>query len=70
MLDVAAIPKRQNCDRLIVWVDNPIFWNLCLSVISTLGHGITLWVVRADDLEHQVGTVPKAFPLPRVLSIA
>src|SRR4051794_40052948 len=50
-------------------MDNPILRDLCLSIVGALDHNIACRIIRADDLKHEVGAIPEACPLARVLCI-
>src|SRR3954451_16494330 len=50
-------------------MDNPIFRDLCFSIIRALDYNIALRIIRADDLKHEVGAIPEACALAWVLCI-
>lgn len=51
--------QHKHCYTFIDQVDDPVFGNTSLGVIIYFGNSIALRVIRADNLDYQIGPEPK-----------
>ena len=62
VLAVARSIKRQNRDGLIELIErihDPVFRDARLRILASLLLNVALWMIGADDLDHQVGPQPE-----------
>src|SRR5262249_1553141 len=67
---IGIVHERENCYCLVLGMDDPIFGDTSLGIISTLHLCIALWIIRADNLNHKIGAEPVGVLTTRIVGVA
>ena len=70
MLDVCIVLQREHRNRLVARVGDPVLRNASLGIVRPFLDQITIRVVRAHDLDHQVRAQPVAVLAAGIRTIA